>query len=119
MTCRCESFKPGITRRPLRSITVVCGPCSYSSASSTAAMRPSLMATFLASGYLGSRVVMRPLWRIRSGIIFALMRLFTFSGMKPIAQYAGHERHHQPREQYHHAGVEQAVTQQKMPGPDG
>src|SRR5262245_8564923 len=68
MTCRCESFNPGMTRRPPRSITRVPGARSFrtSSLSPSAAKRLPAMAMARASGRFESSVVILPLCRMTS-----------------------------------------------------
>ena len=63
MTCRCESFSPGMTRRPPRSITRVPAPrCAITSASlPTALKRPPAIATASARPESVSPMTKRPL----------------------------------------------------------
>ena len=69
MACMCESIRPGITVRPSRSITRVCGPASLrtSAVVPVAAMRPSRMASAWRTDACESTVRILPLMRIVSG----------------------------------------------------
>ena len=66
MMCRWLSIRPGITRRPPASITVVPAPRRGMTSASvpTFRKRPSAIASAAASGAPGSRVVILALWRI-------------------------------------------------------
>src|SRR5256885_1444492 len=59
-------------------------------------MRPSLMATFAAWGYFGSRVVILPLGRIKSADFEALIIVRAY-GFDRRLQKGGNGRRHQPR----------------------
>src|SRR5688572_16720887 len=69
MTCRWLSIRPGIARRPLRSMTLVSGPllARISAAPPTALNLPAVTATASGPGVALSSVVKRPLIRMRSG----------------------------------------------------
>src|SRR5256885_824079 len=79
--------------------------------------RPSLIATFLASGYFGSSVVMRPLCRMRSGLDFAFMDCGLCLGLrlKPAVQKARDDGHHDPGQQRDDGGVEDGVAWDERP----
>src|SRR5690242_318846 len=83
-----------MTLRPPRSTTTVSGPRSNSEALSTPAIRPSTTITSFASGWLGSSVVMRPLWRMRWAIVF----MVRVSRVKPRARELHEQWHGAPRE---------------------
>src|SRR5271163_3173545 len=114
MTCRCESFNPGMTRRPFRSTTLVFAPRSYWSASSTPTMRPPSMAKFVALGCAGSRVVIRPLCRIISADERSLFIDIVLIGLQPAMQRPSEKRHDEPSQKRHDKEVEDEIVQDEI-----
>src|ERR1043166_7336874 len=78
MRCRCESFRPGSTVRPPRSITRVLGPRNRNTVASfpTSANLPSMVARAEARGLTGSIVAVAPLKTIRSASDWTLAGIF-------------------------------------------
>ena len=71
VACRCESIRPGMTVRPVRSIVRVRGPASFrmSAERPTAMMRPSRTASASCVEKLASTVSTLPLTRMVSGLL--------------------------------------------------
>src|SRR2546429_5981419 len=97
------------------------------------------MARLVASGYLRSRVVIRPLCRMKSGTVFAFivcllswcslievemivmfvaLRGFQSVVLQPSVQSTGDQRHDRPGQKRHHTGIEDEIVHYEIPGAD-